>query len=90
MKKCKHMNCKGICTNGNSACDTCKLPCEHYETCKYHIEIPNVGLCCEAYYKSKNAKGKQFAWFHFPFCSDDDCPLKHPELLNGATLEMEE
>lgn len=55
--------------------------------CKYHIEIPTVGLCCEAYYKSKRNDGKE--WMHFPFCTEENCPLKHSELLEGATLERE-
>ena len=53
--------------------------------CKYHLKIPTVGLCCEAYYKSKRSDGRE--WMHFPFCEDKNCPLKHPDLLNGATLE---
>lgn len=58
--------------------------------CKYHLEIPTVGLCCEAYYLSKGYKGcQERSWFHFPFCSEENCPLKHPELLKGATLESE-
>ena len=53
--------------------------------CKYHLAIPTVGLCCEAYYKSKRNDGRE--WMHFPFCEDQNCPLKHPDLLHGATLE---
>jgi hypothetical protein len=56
--------------------------------CRYSLEIPTVGLCCEAYYLSKRKDGKE--WMHFPFCSEENCPLKHPELLEGATLEDEE
>ena len=59
--------------------------------CKYHLQIPTVGLCCEAYYLSKGYRGcQQRCWMHFPFCAEHNCPLKHPELLNGATLESEE
>ena len=57
------------------------------ENCKYHLEIPAVGLCCEAYYKSKRNDGKE--WMHFPHCNEENCPLKHSELLEGATLESE-
>lgn len=57
--------------------------------CKYHLTIPRVGLCCEAYYKSKDSKGREHSWFHFPFCSEENCPLKHPELLQGRVLETE-
>lgn len=56
------------------------------ETCQYHLEIPRVGLCCEAYYKSKNSNGREYSWFHFPECTEENCPLKHPELLKGRTL----
>jgi hypothetical protein len=56
--------------------------------CKYHLQIPTVGLCCEAYYLSKGYRGcQQRCWMHFPFCAEHNCPLKHPELLKGATLE---
>lgn len=59
--------------------------------CKYHLHIPTVGLCCEAYYLSKGSRGfGQRCWMHFPFCAEENCPLKHPELLQGATLESEE
>lgn len=54
--------------------------------CEYHLEIPRVGLCCEAYYQSKNANGNKYSWFNFPFCAEENCPLKHPELLEGRTL----
>lgn len=61
------------------------------ELCRYQLAIRNVGLCCEAYYKSKPPKAGMWRnWFHFPFCSEENCPLKHPELLEGATLESEE
>ena len=59
--------------------------------CKYHLQIPTVGLCCEAYYLSKGYRGcQQRCWMHFPFCAEHNCPLKHPELIHGATLESEE
>ena len=57
------------------------------EECKYQLDIPKIGECCEAYYKSKRNDGKE--WMHFPFCSEENCPLKHPELLEGATIESE-
>ena len=61
------------------------------EIYKYKLVIPTVGLCCEAYYLSKGNKGfGQRCWMHFPFCSKENCPLEHPELLKGATLETEE
>lgn len=88
MKRCKHMSTRGICTNVNALTYICKRPCSYYETCQYNTEIPDVGLCCGAYHKAKRNDGKH--WMHFPFCSEDDCPLKHPELLKGAKLESEE
>lgn len=65
-------------------CNRCILR----EPCKYHLDIPTVGLCCEAYYKAKRKDNRE--WMHFPFCSEENCPLKHPELLKGATLEEED
>ena len=56
--------------------------------CNYTIDIPFVGICCKAYYKSKRKDGK--LWLHFPLCSEENCPLLHPELLEGATLTEEE
>lgn len=58
-----------------------------FNPCEHQMEIPTVGWCCEAYYKSKRNDGKE--WMHFPLCSEENCPLKHPELLEGATLERE-
>ena len=52
--------------------------------CEHNLEIPTVGLCCGAYHKSKRNDGKE--WMHFPFCNPENCPLEHPELLEGATL----
>ncbi|MBO5711409.1 MAG: hypothetical protein J6R47_01090 [Acholeplasmatales bacterium] len=53
--------------------------------CPFELYIPDVGICCKAYYESKRSDGKE--WCHFPRCYDDKCPLKHPELLEGAKLE---
>lgn len=72
--------------SGKEVC--CCNKCITREPCKYHLTIPTVGLCCEAYYKSKRNDGKE--WMHFPFCAEENCPLKHPELLMGATLEEKE
>ena len=54
-------------------------------TCKYELYIPDVGICCAAYSRSKRKDGLE--WMHFPKCMDEKCPLKHPELLEGAILE---
>lgn len=56
--------------------------------CKYNILIPNAGICCQAYYKSIRPDGK--GWMHFPACDEQNCPLMHPELLEGAILESED
>ncbi len=58
------------------------------KNCKYNLNIPNVGMCCKAYYESTRQDGK--GWMHFPSCNESDCPLMHPELLEGAILESEE
>ena len=53
--------------------------------CSYELDIPEVGICCKAYYNSKRIDGK--LWCHFPKCDEVNCPLKHPELLEGARLD---
>ena len=50
------------------------------EMCKNQIHIPGVGLCCKTYFNHKRNDGK--LWMHFPFCNEENCPLKHPELLD--------
>ena len=50
------------------------------DMCKNQIHIPGVGLCCNAYYNHHKKKGK--LWMHFPFCKEENCPIKHPELFN--------
>ena len=56
--------------------------------CKYNMTIPNVGVCCKAYYESIRPDGK--GWMHFPACMEVNCPLIHSELLDGAKLESED
>lgn len=56
--------------------------------CKYAIEFPGMGLHCMVYSYSKRPDNK--FWAHFPDCSDEKCPLKHPELLEGAIFDEEE
>lgn len=53
--------------------------------CKYTFEIPGVGSCCNAYSESKHPRG--YHWAHYPNCCNKECPLVHPELLEGAILE---
>lgn len=55
--------------------------------CKYNISIPNVGICCKAYYESVRKDG--LGWMHFPVCDEANCPLIHSELLEGAILKSE-
>ena len=73
------------CEDGNK--DYCP-DCQKTEICKYRMFIPNVGTCCGAYAESKRKDGKY--WAHFPICTDENCPLVHPGLLEGAILENEE
>jgi len=56
--------------------------------CKYKMSHPEGKILCEAYHKSERSDGLN--WCHFPICSDENCPLKHPELLEGAILKKEE
>jgi hypothetical protein len=72
---------------GVCCCNKCLVLHADENNCEYHLEIPTVGLCCNAYYKSKRNDGKE--WMHFPFCNKENCPLEHPELLEGATLRKE-
>ena len=52
--------------------------------CEYSFEIPNIGICCGAYRKSKRADGLH--WGHYPICEIENCPLIYPDLLDGAEL----
>ena len=64
---------------------------ETMEPCQYHFPIPTAGLCCGAYSASKPTKENRWRhWAHYPNCSKENCPLKHPELLDGRTLKTEE
>ena len=55
--------------------------------CVYNIELPGSGVCCNAYSQSERPDKKW--WAHWPDCSEDNCPLKRPELLEGAILKKE-
>lgn len=60
------------------------------KTCQYFFTIPRVGICCKAYSDSKPTnKNRWKHWANYPECTEENCPLKHPELLNGRTLETE-
>lgn len=52
--------------------------------CEYSLPIPDSHILCGAYSKSHRPDGLH--WANYPCCEDQNCPLKHPELLNGATL----
>lgn len=54
------------------------------KTCKYEMPFPsehpfNGTVLCGAYSESKLPNGK--LWAHYPVCRNENCPLKHPELL---------
>ena len=68
-----------------SCCNRCILNDNKRKACRYQTTIPAVGLCCGAYYASTTPDKRK--WMHFPFCDELYCPLRHPELLDGATLE---
>lgn len=53
--------------------------------CNYQFEIPQIGTCCNAYAESERKDGLH--WSHYPECKERNCPLKHPELLEGAKLK---
>ena len=54
--------------------------------CKYSLEIPNVGICCGVYSKSKRPDG--LYWAHYPICKIENCPLANLDLLEGAELVL--
>lgn len=56
--------------------------------CKYQIDLLTAGICCKAYLESIRPDGR--GWMHFPDCNESNCPLIHPELLEGAILVEEE
>ena len=67
------------------------------DECKYVLTVPKCpahkdGLnLCGAYSASKpTTENKWIHWANYPECTEKNCPLKHPELLNGATLETED
>lgn len=57
--------------------------------CKYEFQFQfEDGVYCGAYSQAKRKDG--LSWAHYPECKPENCPLMYPELLDGATLEMEE
>ena len=59
---------------------------KHCKYCTFISEVYKGECVCGAYSKSKRPDGKW--WAHFPQCNGANCPLKHPELLDGAKLDM--
>lgn len=55
--------------------------------CEHHFFIPHNGMHCGYYSKTVDKYGTK--WAHYPECCEDNCPLKHPELVNGYKLESE-
>ena len=54
--------------------------------CSYKEKIPeDTNIYCMAYSKSIRPDG--YHWGHYPYCCYFDCPIVHPELLEGAKLE---
>ena len=58
------------------------------DECPYKIKLPVSGVWCNAYSKSKRLDGRW--WAHWPKCSNENCPIEYPELLEGAILIEEE
>lgn len=57
------------------------------KSCQYFFVIHKVGICCGAYSESKPTKENKWRhWAHYPECTEENCPLKHPELLEGRAL----
>lgn len=60
---------------------------EEVKYCDYYFPIPRIGMCCKAYSESKPTSENRWRhWAHYPECKEENCPLKHPELLDGRTL----
>lgn len=60
------------------------------DVCQYFFPLPRFGMCCKAYSESKPTKENTWKhWAHYPKCSEENCPLRHPELLEGRTLDTE-
>lgn len=53
--------------------------------CPYVIRIGESR--CNMYHLSQRKDGK--LWEHYPVCSSENCPLIHPELMDGAVVPMD-
>lgn len=57
--------------------------------CKYQLNFPSDrSTHCMAYSWSKRPDGLH--WAHYPCCEDSNCPIQHPELLEGAVLDTKD
>lgn len=54
--------------------------------CIYADPFPDGELHCLAYSEAKYPNGKMN--MHFPVCSNKNCPLRNPKLLNGGKLNV--
>ena len=57
------------------------------DKCEYSFEFPCYGPSYMVYLFSERPDGK--LWAYCPKCSPEKCPLKHPELLEGAIFDKE-
>lgn len=57
--------------------------------CEHHFPIPSIGMCCGYYSNTVDEYGYGRGWAHYPFCTEENCPIKHPELLRGRKLKSE-
>ena len=59
------------------------------KNCKHKLYNPIENkVLCGAYSESELPNGK--IWAHYPVCKNENCPLKHSELLGDAVLDKEE
>lgn len=52
---------------------------------KYRLSFPDETIHCSAYSYAKYPNG--ISYLHFPVCDPSNCPIKHPELLDGGVLK---
>lgn len=55
------------------------------KNCEHIFPIPGIGTCCGYYSKTRDAYNRKYA--HYPECCEENCPIKHPELIAGYKLE---
>lgn len=52
--------------------------CEH---CEQSIPLPNGTIINMCMYYSKVIRTDHKHWAHYPECTNENCPLVHPDLL---------